>query len=128
MIPIVDSKARNGEPQIFILQSEISNSSNRGPVGMLGLGLDRRLINQHDGDVVFYRIDPVALGTFQAFRVLAVFKRLLASRTNEHFQKVFGNHDVCIVRQVWRGTCDRNHARKNRATVGRIVYSLIADF
>lgn len=51
----------------------------------------------------------MALGTFQAFGILAIFKRLLASRTKQNFQKVFGNHDVCIVRQDWGAACDRNH-------------------
>ncbi len=60
----------------------------------IALRLDRRLIDQHDGDVVFHRVDPVALRTLQSLRILAVFERLLARRTNQDFQKVFGNHDL----------------------------------
>ena len=50
------------------------------------LRFDGRLIHQHDGDVFFDRVHSVALGAFQAFRVLPVFKRLLAGRTNQDFQ------------------------------------------
>ena len=66
------------------------------------LGLDRGLIDQHDGDVVLHRINPVTLCTFESFGILAVLERLLASRTNQHFQEVFGNHDWAIVRQCGR--------------------------
>lgn len=74
------------------------------------LRLDRGLIDQHDGDIVLHRIDPVALRTFQAFRVLAVIERLLAGWTNQHFQEVFGNHDFGILRQGVAGTCDEAHS------------------
>lgn len=50
-----------------------------------GLKLDRGLIDQHDRDVVLYRVNPVALRTFQAFRILAVLERLLTGWTNQHF-------------------------------------------
>ena len=63
------------------------------------LRLDRGLVDQHDGDVVFDRIDAVTLGTLQAFGVLAILERLLAGRTNQNFQQIFGDHDLCIVRQ-----------------------------
>jgi hypothetical protein len=66
-------------------------------------GLDRRLIDQHDGNVVFDGIDPVTLGTLQTLRVLTVFERLFAGRTNQNFQKVFGNHNWGIVRQEFGG-------------------------
>ena len=66
------------------------------------LRLDLRFIDQHDGNVVLDWIDPVTLGAFQGFRVLTVFERLFAGRTNQNFQKVFGNHNLCIVRQGLR--------------------------
>ena len=62
------------------------------------LRLDRGLINQHDGDVVLYRINPVTLGALETFRVLAVVQRLFARRTYQNFQQILGNH-ACIVRQ-----------------------------
>jgi len=64
------------------------------------LRLDRSLIDEHDGDVVLHRINPVALRAFEAFRVLAVLKWPLAGWTNQHFQEVLGNHVSGIVRQA----------------------------
>ena len=61
-------------------------------------GFDGRFIDQHDRNIVFYRVDSVALGALQGFRILAVFERLLARRTDQDFQKFFGNHDLGIVR------------------------------
>ena len=60
--------------------------------------LDRRLVDQHDGDIVSDRIDPVTLGAFQTLGALAVLQRLLARRTHQHLQQIFGNHDPSIVR------------------------------
>ena len=57
------------------------------------LSLDGCLIHQHDGDVVFYRIHPSALLALQALGILPVLEGLLARRTNQDFQQVFGNHD-----------------------------------
>ena len=50
------------------------------------LGLDHGLIDQHDGDVVLDRINPVALRTLQTLRVLTVRERLLAGRAHQNFQ------------------------------------------
>ena len=66
------------------------------------LRLDRCLIDQHDGDVVLDRVNPVAPRTFETFRAWTVLERLLACRTYQHFQEVFGNHDWEIVRQGLR--------------------------
>ena len=38
----------------------------------------------------------MTLGTFETLGVLAVLERLFASRTNQHFQEVFGNHDLAL--------------------------------
>ena len=76
-----------------------------------GLRLDRSLIDQHDGDVVLYRVDPVALLTFETFRVLTVLERLFAGWTNQHFQEVLGNHDPGIVRQGQGGMCGAHRGR-----------------
>ena len=53
---------------------------------LTALRLDRGLIDQHDGDVVLDRIDPVTLFALQTLRVLAVLEPLLAGRTNQNFQ------------------------------------------
>lgn len=50
------------------------------------LRFDRCLIYQHDRDAISYRIDAMTLCALQGFRVLAVFKRLLASWTDEDFE------------------------------------------
>ena len=50
------------------------------------LALDGCLIHQHDGNVVLYRIDPVALRALQALGILSVFERLLAGRTYQNFK------------------------------------------
>jgi hypothetical protein len=63
------------------------------------LRLNRGLIDQHDGNVVFHRIDAVALLALQALRVLPVFERLLTGWTNQNFQELFGKHNFDIVRQ-----------------------------
>ncbi len=79
------------------------------------LRFDRRLIDQHDGDVILYRIDPVALRTFQALRVLTVLKRLLARRANQNLQKVFAEHDLSIVYDSRLPiSCDATHKRMQR--------------
>jgi hypothetical protein len=57
------------------------------------LRFDRRLIHQHDRDIIFNRVNPVALRTLQTFRILAVFERPLARRTHQNFEQFFGNHD-----------------------------------
>jgi hypothetical protein len=63
------------------------------------LALDGCLVHQHDGNIVFHRIRPVALPALQAFRVFAVLEGLLARGTDQNIQQVFGNHDKGIVRQ-----------------------------
>ena len=50
------------------------------------LKLDDCLIDQHDRDVVLYRVDAVTLRALQAFRLLAVFEPLLALRTNQNIE------------------------------------------
>lgn len=50
------------------------------------LRLDDCLIDQHDRDVVLYRVDAVALLALQAFWLLAVFEPLLAFRTNQNIE------------------------------------------
>ena len=46
----------------------------------------RCLIDQHDRDVVLYRVDAVTLLALQAFWLLAVFEPLLAFRTNQNIE------------------------------------------
>jgi hypothetical protein len=63
------------------------------------LGFDRGFVDEHDRDVVFHRIDAVAVGALEAFGILAVLQRLLAGWANEDFEEIFGEHDGNIVRQ-----------------------------
>jgi hypothetical protein len=58
------------------------------------LGLENSLVHQHDGDIVFHRVYAMTSGAFQRFRVLAIFQFLLASRADEHFKKVFSQHEL----------------------------------
>lgn len=58
----------------------------RGAVAVRQSDLDRRLIHQHDGDVVLHRVDAVALAALQALGILAVVECLLARRTNQDLQ------------------------------------------
>lgn len=51
-----------------------------------GLGFERGLIHQHDGDVVFHRIHPVTLGALQTLGIWPILQRLLARRTDQHLQ------------------------------------------
>ena len=62
------------------------------------LRLDRGFIDQHDGNIVFHRIDAVALGALQTLRTLAVHERLLAGWANQNVEKIFGNHNGRVVR------------------------------
>ena len=55
-------------------------------------GLDRRFVNQHDGNVIPHRIHAQAYGTFEGFRRRAVGERFLARRTDQHREQILGNH------------------------------------
>jgi hypothetical protein len=57
-------------------------------------------IHQHDGDIVFHRIDAMALHALQALGILAVFEWLFARGANQNFQQIFGNHDNGIVLKI----------------------------
>jgi hypothetical protein len=50
------------------------------------LRLERRLVDQHDGNIVLHRIDAMTLLALQALRILAVLEILFARRTNQNFQ------------------------------------------
>jgi hypothetical protein len=82
--------------------------------GIFALRFDRRLIHQHDRNIVFHRIDPTTLRTFKSFRVLPIFERLLAGRTNEDLQQFLGNHDLALYDRAViasTGVGIQNHAR-----------------
>jgi hypothetical protein len=117
-LPIADFEDPSvSRVRVFVRHSAIVNVPR--PSGAHRLGLDGRLIDQHDRYVVFNSVDPVALHTLQTLRVLAIFERLLASRTNQNLQKVFGNHDVGIVRQGLEGPCDDDHRRTGAGIMGQ---------
>jgi methylenetetrahydrofolate dehydrogenase (NADP+) / methenyltetrahydrofolate cyclohydrolase len=66
-------------------------------VGTAGLsaklsGLDCRLIDQHDGNIVLHPVDPVALGTLQVLGILAVLQRLFARGTDQDVEQFFRDH------------------------------------
>jgi hypothetical protein len=77
-----------------------------------GLGLDSSFIHQHDGDIVFDRVNPVALCALQALWILAVLERLLAGRTNQHVEEVFGKHD-CVLYDRTLFTTEAPRHREN---------------
>jgi hypothetical protein len=60
------------------------------------LGFYRGLVDEHDGNVVFDWVNAVAICTFQGFRILAVFERFLAGRTNQNFQQFFAKHGEIV--------------------------------
>jgi hypothetical protein len=62
------------------------------------LRFDHSFIYQHNGDVVFDRIDAMTLHALQAFGILAVFERLLVGGANQHFQQFLGDHQDIILR------------------------------
>src|ERR1022692_1744207 len=55
--------------------------------------LDRCLVHQHNGNVVFHRIHSATLRALQALRAFPVCKGLLARRANQNFQQLLGNHE-----------------------------------
>jgi hypothetical protein len=55
-------------------------------------GFDLRLVDQHDGNIVFHRVHAMARCALQALGILAIFKGLLVGGANQHFEKIFGNH------------------------------------
>lgn len=67
------------------------------------LRLNLCLIDQHDWDVVFDRVDPMALGALQTLRALAIFERLLTRRADQHLQKAFVDHDLRLYDNVELG-------------------------
>jgi len=67
------------------------------------LRFDRGFVDQHDGNVVFYRVDAAALRALQALRILPIFKGHFAGWTNQDFEKILRDHDA-IVRQILRPT------------------------
>jgi hypothetical protein len=50
------------------------------------LSLEGGFVHQHDGDVVFDGVDPMALSALQALGSLAVLERLLAGGTYQDFE------------------------------------------
>jgi hypothetical protein len=79
---------------------------------LLGLGLDSSFIHQHDGDIVFDRVNPVALCALQALWILAVLERLLAGGTNQHVEEVFGEHDCVLYDRTLFTTEAQRHREK----------------
>jgi hypothetical protein len=70
----------------FPIINEQSSIANFSPSGGRQLRLDGGLIDQHDGDIVPDRIDPVTLLALQTLGLFAVLERLFARRTNQNFQ------------------------------------------
>lgn len=60
------------------------------------LWLDGGLVDQHDGDVVFDRVDSMALLALQALGAGAVFEFGFAGRTHEDFEEFPGEHDFAL--------------------------------
>jgi hypothetical protein len=78
------------------------NSATTGgsePVGYFSLGLNGRFVDKHNRNVILHRVNAVALGTLQAFRILAVFEGLLVGGANQNFEKILSDHAWGIVRQ-----------------------------
>jgi len=48
--------------------------------------LDRGLVDQHDRNIIFYRVHPVTFYALQAFRILPVLEGLLARWANQNFK------------------------------------------
>ncbi len=61
--------------------------------------IDRRLIDQQNGDVIPDRINPVARAALERLRVHLENKGLFAGGANQDLKQVLGNHDREIVRR-----------------------------
>ena len=65
----------------------------RAELGTAGSGgFEGGFVDEHDGDVVFYRVDAMALCALQAFGVLAVVERLLAGGADQNVEERFRKH------------------------------------
>jgi hypothetical protein len=51
-----------------------------------GLRLRRRLVDEHDGNVVFHPIHAMAVRALQGFGILTIFEGSFALRTNQHIE------------------------------------------
>lgn len=58
------------------------------------IGFNGGLIDEHDGDIVFYRVDPVTFDTLQAFLIRCELDFSLALRTGKNVK------NFCIYRHL----------------------------
>ena len=52
------------------------------------VGVNGGLVNEHDGNIVFYRIDSMALDTFQAIFICGEFYIRLAHGTRQNLKQL----------------------------------------
>jgi hypothetical protein len=58
------------------------------------LRLDRRLVDQHDRNVIFYGVDAMALLALEGLGGLTIFEPLLAGGADQDFEQILIDHDV----------------------------------
>jgi hypothetical protein len=68
-------------------------------------GFDLGFVYQHDGDVVFYGVDSMTLGAFQALGILAVVEGFLAGWADEDVQQLFRNHGSIVRENCGTKSC-----------------------
>jgi hypothetical protein len=57
-------------------------------------GIDDRLVDQHDRDVIPNRVDTATLGALQALSLIFEHQRFLASGTDKDVEQLLRNHEV----------------------------------
>lgn len=75
-----------------ILGIDLWKRTREDDLGKTGSGFERCLIHQHDGNVVFHRIDPMALSALQALGILPIFERLFAGGADKNLKQIFSDH------------------------------------
>jgi hypothetical protein len=74
------------------------DSEEKSELGLASGVLDGSFVDEHDGDVVFDRIDALTLSALEGLRILAVDEGLLAGGADENFEQLRGDHQGIVRR------------------------------
>jgi hypothetical protein len=89
----------------------------RSGTGALGSGsgsFDGGFVDEHNGKVIFYGVNAMALFALQALGIQAVFERLLVGGADENVEQRFRKHES-ILREI----AGRVRLRRERAFLSR---------
>jgi hypothetical protein len=103
------------DPGIFSQVDSLCRSGTKGGEwhesgGHLG-GIDCRLVHQHDGYAVSYRIDSPTLAALKTIAVVFKNQRLLTHRTDQNFQQFLVDHARDFTPSKFRGKGQRQQMR-----------------